>query len=79
MCLAVPAEIIGIEDNIATCRIPPGPTTIRASIMLLPKPPAIGEYLIVHAGFAIGVLDRKQARESLRQLQNAAEGIPVED
>lgn len=74
MCLAVPAEVVGIHDNVATCRVDPGPTTIRASLMLLPRPPALGEFLIVHAGFALGVLDREQARESLRSLRRAAAG-----
>ncbi len=77
MCLAVPVEVVGIRDNIATCRILPGSITIQASTMLLSNLPVLGEFLIVHAGFAIGVLDREQARESLRQLQQAADGLPL--
>jgi len=73
MCLAVPAEVLNIHDNVATCRVNPGRTTIRASLSLLPQPPDPGEFLLVHAGYALRVLDRGQAEESLRLLRGEAE------
>ncbi|MBN2141579.1 MAG: HypC/HybG/HupF family hydrogenase formation chaperone [Desulfovibrionaceae bacterium] len=72
MCLAVPAEVMSIEDGVATCRVDQGQTTIRASLMLLPETPAPGEFLIVHAGFALRVLDRGQAEESIRLMRRTA-------
>ncbi|MBG0776761.1 MAG: HypC/HybG/HupF family hydrogenase formation chaperone [Desulfovibrionaceae bacterium] len=71
MCLAVPAEILSIQGDVATCRVDRGQTTIKASLMLLPEPPRPGEFLIIHAGFALRVLDRAQAEESLRALGDA--------
>jgi hydrogenase expression/formation protein HypC len=74
MCLAVPAEVLSIQGEMATCRVDRGQTTIKASLMLLPEPPDPGEFLIIHAGFALRILDRRQAEESLRLLNGAACG-----
>ena len=68
MCLAVPAEVLSIQDGVATCRVDRGQATVKASLMLLPEPPDPGEFLIIHAGFALRVLDRAQAEESIRIL-----------
>ncbi len=72
MCLAIPAEIVSIQGDVATCRVDCGQTTVKASLMLLPEHPDPGEYLIIHAGFAMRVLDRRQAEESLRLLNQEA-------
>ncbi len=72
MCLAIPAEIVSIQGDVATCRVDSGQTTVKASLMLLPELPDPGEYLIIHAGFAMRVLDRRQAEESLRLLHQEA-------
>ena len=74
MCLAVPAEVLSIQGHVATCRVDRGQTTLKASLMLLPAPPAVGDFLIIHAGFALRVLDRGQAEESLHILNQVAEG-----
>lgn len=73
MCLAVPAEVISIENDMAVCRVDRGQTTVKASLMLLPEPPGMGEFLIIHAGFALRVLDREEAEASLRSLSEALE------
>lgn len=74
MCLAVPAEVLSIQGEVATCRVDRGQTTVKASLMLLPEPPDPGEFLIIHAGFALRILDRAQAEESLRLLDGAVCG-----
>ena len=74
MCLAIPAEVISVRDDTALCRVDRGETTLRASLMLLPEPPQPGEFLIIHAGFALRILDREEAKESLRAMNLAADG-----
>ena len=69
MCLAVPAQIIRMADGVAICRLGCGQTTLQASLLLLPDPPAIGDYLIVHAGFALRVMDAAEAKETLCRLR----------
>ena len=70
MCLAIPGEIIRIEDEVATVRI--GEALRKASLLLLPEEPKIGDYVIVHAGFALHVVDPEEAQESLRLLRELA-------
>lgn len=70
MCLAIPAEVMEIQDDMATVQV--GGALRKASLMLLPEPPALGDYVIVHAGFALHRIDPEEARESLRLLREMA-------
>jgi hydrogenase expression/formation protein HypC len=70
MCLAIPGEILEIDDGVATVRI--GEALRKASLMLLPEEPKPGDYVIVHAGFALHVIDPAEAMESLRLLRELA-------
>ncbi len=70
MCLAVPGEIVQIDDGVATVRI--GEALRKASLLLLPEEPKPGDYVIVHAGFALNVLDPAEAAESLRLIRELA-------
>ena len=70
MCLAIPGEIMQIEDGVATVRI--GEALRKASLLLLPEEPKPGDYVIVHAGFALNVIDPEEAMESLRLIRELA-------
>ncbi len=70
MCLAIPAEVIRIEEDMATIKV--GEAIRKASLMLLPEKAEIGDYLIVHAGFALHKIDPGEAEESLRLLRELA-------
>lgn len=70
MCLAIPAEVVHIEDEMATVRV--GEALRKASLMLLPEPAELGDYVIVHAGFALHKVEPEEARESLRLLRELA-------
>ncbi|MEF2231690.1 MAG: HypC/HybG/HupF family hydrogenase formation chaperone [Pseudodesulfovibrio sp.] len=70
MCLAIPAEIIEINDGFATCKVGEGDTTVQASIMLLDEEVTLGDYVIIHAGFALRKLDPKEAQETLKILRD---------
>ncbi|WP_319406202.1 HypC/HybG/HupF family hydrogenase formation chaperone [uncultured Desulfosarcina sp.] len=69
MCLAIPSQIIAIENSMATIDV----EGVRrsASLMLL-EDAAVGDYVIVHAGFAIQKLDEAAAAESIKLLREAA-------
>jgi hydrogenase expression/formation protein HypC len=62
MCLAIPARIVKIQGENATVDF--GGGTMREVNVSLVEP-KVGEYVIVHAGYAIQVLDRKAAEETL--------------
>ena len=66
MCLGVPMKIIEIDGITATAEI----TGVKRKISLqLVDEAKIGDYVIVHAGFAIQILDEKEAMETLSLLQ----------
>lgn len=81
MCLAIPAQIVELESQeMARVRIGESSTYLSASLMLLPEQPKIGDYVIVHAGFALHALSREEAEESLaalREIAEAACGAPA--
>ncbi len=70
MCLAIPALIRSIEDKEAEAEI--GGITRRISLWLTPEA-KVGDYVLVHTGYAINVLDQEQAEETLSLLRQIAE------
>ena len=69
MCLAIPSKITHIENEMATIDV--DGVRRSASLMLL-EDSAVGDYVIVHAGFAIKKLDEDSAMETIRLLKEAA-------
>jgi len=64
VCLAIPGKITEIDKNKEYATIDYGDGTKRkANVSLVDV--KIGEYVLVHAGFAIQVLDEKEALETL--------------
>jgi hydrogenase expression/formation protein HypC len=70
MCLAIPSKITQIVNNMATIDV--DGVQRQASLLLL-EDAKVGEFVIVHAGFAIQRIDEKAARETLALLKEAAE------
>lgn len=66
MCLAIPSKIVDINSNIATIDVEG--VRRQASLMLV-EDARVGDYVIVHAGFAIQKLDEESALESLKLLR----------
>ncbi len=64
MCLGVPMQVISIDGNEAVAEI--DGVQRAASLMLLEEEISVGDYVIVHAGFAISRLDEAEALETLR-------------
>jgi hydrogenase expression/formation protein HypC len=62
MCLAVPMKVMQITDDMAT--VESAGLRREVGIMLLDKV-KLGDWVIVHAGFAISKLTKKQARQTL--------------
>ena len=71
MCLAVPTQVVEIlENTMCRVRVGNGSTLLTCSTMLLPEPPKVGDYLIVHAGFAMHKLDPEEAEKSAAMEKN---------
>ena len=66
MCLAVPTRVVRILGQEAEAEI--GGVLRRISLAFTPEA-CVGDYVLLHAGFAINVLDETSARESLDLLE----------
>ena len=64
MCLAIPGKVIEIDKNKEHATVDYGDGTKRKANITLVKV-KVGDYILVHAGFAIEVLDEKEAHETL--------------
>lgn len=73
MCLAVPMRITAVDGVQATITVEG--LEQRCSLMLVPEAD-VGDYVLVHAGFAISVLDEDDAQQTydlLREIDACAE------
>jgi len=63
MCLAIPAKVLKVQGDIA--KVDFGQGIVRdVNVMLVEA--RVGEYVLVHAGYAIQVIDKEAAEETLR-------------
>ncbi|MGQ9566091.1 MAG: HypC/HybG/HupF family hydrogenase formation chaperone [Candidatus Bathyarchaeales archaeon] len=63
MCLAIPAKVVEIKENMA--KVDFGEGVLRdVNVTLVDI--KLGDYVLVHAGYAIQVLDKKSAEETLQ-------------
>jgi hydrogenase expression/formation protein HypC len=63
MCLAIPAKVLEIQGDVA--KVDFGQGIVRdVNVMLVEA--RVGKYVLVHAGYAIQVLDQEAAEETLR-------------
>ena len=75
MCLAIPVRIESIENGVADCRVGEGDTFIKASLMLTEGEAKVGDYLIVHAGFALRILDPKEVARAVLWMASDDSGM----
>jgi hydrogenase expression/formation protein HypC len=73
MCLAIPAKVISIDGTSAKVSIEDVEYT--ASLLLLDDV-SPGDFIMLHAGFAIGKVDPEEAAETLRLLNEIEKNTP---
>ncbi|MBC7254544.1 MAG: HypC/HybG/HupF family hydrogenase formation chaperone [Chloroflexi bacterium] len=76
MCLAVPLRVVSIEG--ATAEVEMGGVTRRVSLVLVPET-QVGDYVLVHTGFAISRLDEEEAEETLALFEEMAQAARAEE
>jgi hydrogenase expression/formation protein HypC len=69
MCLAIPVKIVSIDGNEAETEI--GGVRRRVSIAFTPEA-KVGNYVLLHTGYAIGVIDEAEAEETMKLLEEIA-------
>jgi hydrogenase expression/formation protein HypC len=67
MCLAIPVKVINIKANLAEVDMAGVKRDADVRFLEDVKP---GDYVLVHAGFAIEKIDKKQAKETLKLLKD---------
>ena len=72
MCLAIPSKIVKLENSVATIDVD---GVRRTASMLLLEDATVGDWVIVHAGFAIQKLDEEGALETIRLLKETVSMI----
>jgi hydrogenase expression/formation protein HypC len=78
MCLGIPAQIVELVDpeaGIAKAEI----SGVRRSVSVALCPEAeVGDWVLVHVGFALAMIDEQQARETLELLEQMGEAYTQE-
>jgi hydrogenase expression/formation protein HypC len=71
MCLGIPMKVIELGQGTAAVELDGAKRTVSTALL---EKLSVGEYVIVHAGFAIQVLDEKEAKETIRMIRAITEG-----
>ncbi|MCK4222325.1 MAG: HypC/HybG/HupF family hydrogenase formation chaperone [Dehalococcoidia bacterium] len=69
MCLAIPVRVVSIDGDEAETEI--AGVRRRVSVVLTPEV-RVGDYVLLHTGYAIGVVDEVEAEETLKLLEEIA-------
>ncbi|HCZ12068.1 MAG TPA: HypC/HybG/HupF family hydrogenase formation chaperone [Nitrospiraceae bacterium] len=77
MCLAVPSRIVEIDNLLAVVDVYGARKEI--SLLLMPEETRIGDYVLVHAGFAIQKVDEDAAQDALNLIREIAEAMEQEE
>lgn len=80
MCLAVPGKILEVSgsDTSRTGMVSFGGVSKEACLAFVPEA-KIGDYVLVHAGFAISVVDEEEATKTLEYFRQIGELGELED
>jgi len=70
MCLAVPVQVLSLDGHEAEVDF--SGVRRRISVVLTPDV-RVGDYVILHTGFAISILDQEEAQQTLKLLQELEE------
>ena len=73
MCLAIPSRIVEIKGDDAVIDVD---GVRREASLQLVEGPKVGDYVIVHAGYAITIMDEASANESLQAIKELVTGSP---
>lgn len=71
MCLAIPSKIIKINEMVATVDVYGARRDVN--LILLPEEVTVGDYVLVHAGFALQKVEKEYAEESLNLIKKTFE------
>ena len=74
MCLAYPGKVLALDGDFA--RVDFGEGTIREAVNVSLVQAKIGDYVLVHAGYAIQIVDEAEARQTLKYWRQILAAVP---
>jgi len=79
MCLSIPSKIKSIDPEMNTCVVDTMGVERSASLDLIDEEVKVGDYVLIHIGFAMNKIDEEYALESLKLYEKIIEEIEQED
>lgn len=76
MCLSIPGKVVSIDND--TARVSVGGSEVEASLRLLDDV-QIGEYVLIHSGFALQRISEEEARETLELIRAMDDSADLAD
>ena len=77
MCLGIPAKVVQIDES-KQGKVDYLGTKVKANLSLIENV-TVGDWVIIHAGFAISKLDEEEAQETLQLLREISKENPDEN
>jgi len=78
MCLAIPSKVLSIDEN-NIAEVDTLGVKRKVSLDLVPEEVKIGDYVLIHVGYAMGKIDEKEALESLEIYKQLAEAAAMQE
>ena len=78
MCLAIPSKVIDIDEN-NIAEVDTLGVKRKVSLDLIAEPVEVGEYVLIHVGYAMSKIDEKSALESIEVYKQLAEAAMQEE
>jgi hydrogenase expression/formation protein HypC len=79
MCLAIPGKIVGLPaGELQFALVDVSGVRRKVIVDMLPEPPAIGDWVLVHVGFAMNTLSEHEAQEQLELMRRLGEDLEEE-
>lgn len=79
MCLSIPSKIKSINEEFNECIVDTMGVERGASLDLIDQPVKVGDYVLIHIGFAMNKIDEEDALESLKVYGEIIEKMEEED
>lgn len=78
MCLSVPSKVVNIdENNMAT--VEAMGVTRQVTLDLMPEKVNVGDYILIHVGYAMGKIDEESAKESIKTYEEMIRAMEEEE
>jgi hydrogenase expression/formation protein HypC len=79
MCLSIPSKVIEINEEERTAIVDTMGVKRKANIEFVADEVKVGDYVLIHIGYAMNIIDEEYAQESLKLYQEIIESMEEED